>query len=87
MYKRQVLCYVPGIGKEINGERRWITIGMQFQPSECAKLCMMIALANWLALYRDRTTSFWWGLDVYKRQAAGASFPPRIPASRMPWTG
>ena len=37
-----VLCYVPGIGKEINGERRWITIGMQFQPSECAKLCMMI---------------------------------------------
>ena len=56
-----VLCYVPGIGKEINGERRWITIGMQFQPSECAKLCMMMALANWLALYRDRTTSFWWG--------------------------
>lgn len=56
-----ILCYVPGIGKEINGERRWITIGMQFQPSECAKLCMMMALANWLALYRDRTTSFWWG--------------------------
>ena len=28
-----VLCYVPGIGKEINGERRWITIGMQFQPA------------------------------------------------------
>lgn len=56
-----VLCYVPGIGKEINGERRWITIGMQFQPSECAKLCMMMALANWLALYRDRATSFWWG--------------------------
>ena len=56
-----MLCYVPGIGKEINGERRWITIGMQFQPSECAKLCMMMALANWLALYRDRTTSFWWG--------------------------
>ena len=56
-----VLCYVPGIGKEINGERRWITIGMQFQPSECAKLCMMMALAHWLALYRDRTTSFWWG--------------------------
>lgn len=56
-----VLCYVPGIGKEINGERRWITIGMQFQPSECAKLCMMMALAHWLALYRDRTTSLWWG--------------------------
>lgn len=34
---------------------------MQFQPSECAKLCMMMALAHWLALYRDRTTSFWWG--------------------------
>ena len=48
------LCYVPHIGQEINGERRWIDIGFQFQPSECAKLCMMMALAHWLATYRDQ---------------------------------
>ncbi len=49
-----ILCFVPGIGKEINGASRWITIGMQFQPSECAKLCMIMALAHYMALYRDK---------------------------------
>ncbi len=53
-----ILCYVPGIGKEINGERRWISIGIQFQPSECAKLCMVMALAHWMALYRDKAKTF-----------------------------
>lgn len=48
-----VLCYVPGIGREINGERRWIQLGIQFQPSECAKLCMVMALAHWYAVYRE----------------------------------
>ncbi len=52
------LCYVPGIGREINGERRWITIGFQFQPSECAKICTMMVLAHWYALHRDVSHKF-----------------------------
>lgn len=54
-----VLCYVPGTGKEITGNAAGHHAGVP--PSDAAKLCMMMALANWLALYRDRTTSFWWG--------------------------
>ncbi len=64
------LCYVPGIGKEINGASRWITIGMQFQPSECAKLCMIMALAHYMALYRDKC----------KTLIRGAIFPGLIAA-------
>ena len=53
-----VLCYVPGIGREINGERRWINLGIQFQPSECAKICTMMLLAHWYALHRDVASKF-----------------------------
>lgn len=52
------LCYVPGIGREINGERRWINLGIQFQPSECAKICTMMLLAHWYALHRDVASKF-----------------------------
>lgn len=41
---------MPGIGKEVNGESRWIQIaGLTFQPSEPAKIALMIALASWYA--------------------------------------
>jgi len=33
-----VLCLVPGIGKEVNGSKRWIALGgVSFQPSEFVK--------------------------------------------------
>ncbi|QQL44698.1 FtsW/RodA/SpoVE family cell cycle protein [Sulfuriroseicoccus oceanibius] len=50
------LCYVPGIGREINGERRWIDAGLvglswlRFQPSELGKVVTIIAVA----FYFDR---------------------------------
>ncbi len=59
-----LLCYVPGIGKAINGARRWITIGMQFQPSECAKLGMSMGLAHWMATSRDQAHKFWRGTVI-----------------------
>ena len=41
---------VKGIGKEINGARRWILMGpIQIQPSELAKWSVVVFLAWWLA--------------------------------------
>ena len=40
---------IPGIGKEINGARSWISMpGFTIQPSEIAKPCTLVALA-WYA--------------------------------------
>jgi cell division protein FtsW len=48
-----LLCavLVPGIGEEANGARRWIGAGLiQVQPSEIAKLALILFGANLLAL-------------------------------------
>ena len=48
------LCYVPGIGQEIKGESRWIKVpGLpQFQPSEMAKIVVIMALAAWYSHFQ-----------------------------------
>jgi len=60
------LCYVPGIGDEVGGANRWIKLpGIgRFQPSEPAKLAVMIALAAWFAKYQAETKSFLRGFVV-----------------------
>jgi cell division protein FtsW len=55
------LCFVPGIGDEAKGENRWIVIpgvGLRFQPSEPAKLIIMVVLASWFARYQAEIRSF-----------------------------
>jgi len=53
-----VLVLIPGIGVEVNGARRWLPGPVQFQPSELAKLCMVLFMARILTQYNDRITSF-----------------------------
>jgi cell division protein FtsW len=57
------LCYVPGIGQEHYGERRWIKLPVlgQFQPSEIGKLAIIIGLAAWFAQYQAEARCFWRG--------------------------
>lgn len=58
-----VLCYVPGIGHKVNGATRWIKIpGVpQFQPSELAKIFVIIALAAWYSHYQTEGRKFFKG--------------------------
>ncbi|PHQ81564.1 MAG: putative lipid II flippase FtsW [Coxiella sp. (in: Bacteria)] len=45
---------VPGIGRSVNGSRRWLNFGfIGFQVSEVIKLCAFIYLASYLARFQD----------------------------------
>ncbi|MDG4596211.1 MAG: putative lipid II flippase FtsW [Candidatus Contendobacter sp.] len=55
------LVLVPGIGKEVNGSRRWIGIGpINVQASEIAKLFALVYIASYLKRHGDelRTADF-----------------------------
>ena len=43
------LCFVPHIGHSEYGAKRWIKLGMKFQPSEFAKLSAVVTLAWWFS--------------------------------------
>jgi cell division protein FtsW len=63
------LCFVPHICHRINGSRRWINIGVTFQPSEFAKLAAIVAVAWWFA--RD---------EAYARQFLRGYIAPLLAA-------
>lgn len=49
-----ILVWVPGLGVVINGSRSWINIfGLSFQPSELAKLGVVLILARLLSECKD----------------------------------
>lgn len=48
-----MLVLVPIFGSEVNGSRRWIDLGIRFQPSEFLKPGFAIALA-WILAWRVR---------------------------------
>jgi cell division protein FtsW len=50
----QLLGFKPQLAKRVNGAARWIGIGsMTLQPSELAKIALIMALAGWFATYQD----------------------------------
>ena len=57
-----ILPWVPPLGQSINGAHRWVRLGsFGFQPSEVAKLALVIFLAHSLAKRGDRVRSFGYG--------------------------
>lgn len=65
-----ILCYVPGVGVESNGAKRWIGLqsfgaeSVRVQPSEFAKMVLVIVLAAWFAKHEQHARSFWKGFAV-----------------------
>lgn len=57
-----ILVLVPGIGREVNGSWRWINLGfIQFQPSELAKLAMILYVAGYLVRRQEEVRTSWRG--------------------------
>lgn len=53
---------VPGVGREVNGARRWLALGpIQLQPSELAKWATVLFLAYWLTERPVDLNRFWKG--------------------------
>ena len=56
------LVLIPHIGKESYGARRWFKLGaFHFQPSELAKLAMIVYTADFLARKQEIIKHFWRG--------------------------
>ncbi len=59
------LCFVPHIGLNIKGSRRWIDLGFaNFQPSELAKVAAIFFLAYWYDRHAPRTREFIFGFVI-----------------------
>ncbi len=54
-----IAIFVPGVGKRAGGALRWLRVGpFSFQPSELAKLSIIVLLAASLARKEDRVREF-----------------------------
>ena len=57
-----VAVLVPGIGREVNGARRWIGFGaFNIQPSEIAKVFVVLYLAGYLVRRQEEVRESWAG--------------------------
>ncbi len=57
-----VLVLIPGIGRRINGSMRWIGFGpLTFQPSELAKLAVVLYMGSYLMRRQAEVRTGWWG--------------------------
>ncbi len=54
-----LLVLIPGIGRQVNGARRWLELGpVRLQVSELAKFGLVFCLAHYLALNQTRLAEF-----------------------------
>ena len=53
-----LMVVIPKIGVEAGGARRWINLGVRFQPSELAKIGLIIFYASYLSDHKDELRDF-----------------------------
>ncbi|NNM51425.1 MAG: putative lipid II flippase FtsW [Pseudomonadales bacterium] len=57
------LVLVPHVGRRVNGSMRWLGVGpLTMQPSEVAKLCVVLFLSAYLVRRQDEVRETWAGL-------------------------
>ncbi|MFC0676952.1 putative lipid II flippase FtsW [Lysobacter korlensis] len=55
-----LVVFIPGLGKSVNGARRWINLGVSnFQAVEAVKLLYIVWLASYLKRYSEEVTATW----------------------------
>ncbi len=58
VYVLLVLLLIPGVANPINGSSRWLRFGfITFQPSELAKLSMILYVAGYIVRRKDKLTT------------------------------
>ncbi len=57
-----ILVLIPGVGREVNGSQRWLSLGpFTSQPSEFAKLALVVYLAGYLVRKQHGIRHEWIG--------------------------
>jgi cell division protein FtsW len=57
-----ILVLIPGIGREVNGSQRWLPLGpFMLQPSEIAKMAMVVYLAGYMVRREHEVRNHWQG--------------------------
>jgi cell division protein FtsW len=58
-----LLVYIPGLGHEVNGARRWINLGVSnFQVVEAVKIALIIWMASYLKRFSEAVQMTWSGM-------------------------
>ena len=58
--------FIPGIGFEFNGARRWVLLGpISFQPSELLKIGYVLFLAMWFSSFKGHISNLKHGLGAF----------------------
>ena len=54
--------FIPGLGHTVNGSARWLSLGpLSLQPSDPARVCLIIYLCSYVVRHHERVRDTLWG--------------------------